>query len=412
MMENRIFGLRELLSEVRYVVEENFPRQVWVRGEILGVSLARNGHCYLTLVENNAATGVREAEVRATIWNRTFQLVSARFQAETGKQFETGMNILALASVQYSEQYGLSLNITDVDPSFTIGNAELERKRTIERLEKEGVMDMNAQLQLPALPRRLAVISSAAAAGYGDFMEHLHHNQYGFKFYSELFTAPMQGADAPEGIVAAMDAVAGRQEEFDAVLILRGGGSATDLACFDNYSLAVNIAQFPLPVLTAIGHERDYHIADMVAYDHTKTPTALADYFVQIFVEESQCLASLAARVSLAVRGKIGEKSALTERLAERIKSAVRLKTEGQKALIDKDVERMRSALRLRLAVQGQKIDLLESRLRLLSPASILEKGYALALKDGRRISSAASLSPGDRLVLVLKDGNIDVEVR
>lgn len=411
MMESRIFGLRELLSEVRYVVEENFPRQVWVRGEILGVSFARNGHCYLTLVENSASTGVREAEVRCTIWNRTFQIVSARFQAETGRQFETGMNILVLASVQYSEQYGLSLNIADVDPSFTVGNAELERKRTIERLENEGMMDMNAQLQLPALPRRLAVISSASAAGYGDFMEHLHNNQYGFKFQSELFTAPMQGTDAPEGIVSALDAVAGRQDEFDAVLILRGGGSATDLACFDNYDLAVNIAQFPLPVLTAIGHERDYHVADMVAYDHTKTPTALADYFVQIFVEESQCLASLASRVSLAIRGKIGENNALTERFAERVKSAVRLKTESQKALIDKDVERMRSALQLRLAGYWQKLDLIESRLQLLSPAAILEKGYAMALKDGRRICSVASLSPGDRLVLVLKDGNVSVEV-
>lgn len=411
-MDNRTMGLRELLSEVRYVVEENFPRQVWVRGEIFGVSVARNGHCYLTLVENNPVTGAREAEIRATIWSRTYSVVSARFEAETGKSFETGMNILALASVQYSEQYGLSLNITDVDPSFTAGNAELERKRTIARLEKEGMMEMNAMLELATLPRRLAVISSATAAGYGDFMEHLHNNQYGFKFLSELFAAPMQGADAPEGIVAALDAVAARSGEFDAVLILRGGGSATDLACFDNYDLAVNIAQFPLPVFTAIGHERDYHVADMVAFDHMKTPTALADYFVDIFVDESQCLTSLASRVSLAVRSKIGEKSAVTERLAERVRSAVRFKVEGQKSLMDKDVERMRTALRLKILGQTQKLDLIENRLQLLSPSAILEKGYALALKDGRRITSSKDLHPGERLVLVLKDGNITCEVR
>jgi len=389
-MDNRIFGLRELLSEVRYVLEEGFPQQLWVRGEILGVSIARNGHCYLTLVENNPVSGAREAEVRATIWSRTFSSVSARFQAETGKMFETGMNILALASVQFSEQYGMSLNILDVDPSFTVGNAELERKRTVERLEKEGMMEMNGMLELAVLPRRLAVISSATAAGYGDFMEHLHHNQYGFIFRSELFEAPMQGADAPEGIVAALDAVAARLEEFDAVLILRGGGSATDLACFDNYDLAVNIAQFPLPVLTAIGHERDHHVADMVAFDHTKTPTALADYFVGIFVEESQCLASMVSRLSLAARGIIGAQESLTERLTERVRNAVRLK----------------------VMEQVGRLDLIEGRLKMLSPAAVLEKGYAMAIKDGCRVTSCKDLSPGDRLVLMLRDGSIECEVK
>ena len=227
-MEGTIYTLQQLLLGVRDAIDNAFPVSVWVKGEIASCSVNRSGHCYMNLIEKNILTGALLAEVRAIIWSSRYRSLATRFASETGRNIEDGMNILALATVQYSELYGLSLIIEDIDPSFTAGEAFLERQRTIDRLTEEGMMDLNAQHQMPALPRRLAVISAATAAGYGDFMEHLHGNPYGFRFYSELFTAPMQGAEAPAGIISALEKVAERAGDFDAVLILRGGGSATD----------------------------------------------------------------------------------------------------------------------------------------------------------------------------------------
>lgn len=383
-MEGTIYTLQQLLLGVRDAIDNAFPVSVWVKGEIASCSVNRSGHCYMNLIEKNILTGALLAEVRAMIWSSRYRSLATRFASETGRNIEDGMNILALATVQYSELYGLSLIIEDIDPSFTAGEAFLERQRTIDRLTEEGMMDLNAQHQMPALPRRLAVISAATAAGYGDFMEHLHGNPYGFRFYSELFTAPMQGAEAPAGIIAALEKVAERAGDFDAVLLLRGGGSATDLACFDNYELALNIAQFPLPVLTAIGHERDLHVADMVAFEHLKTPTALADYFVDIFATEDYALQTLFGRLSLAVRTKAGEQR---QRLAN-------------------CVARVRGAVNLHLASERQRLDMIQYRIGALNPASILAKGFSLTLKDGRRVSSTTQLSAGDDITIILADGN------
>ncbi len=384
-MEEAIYTLQQLLSQVREAVDAAFPMAVWVKGEIQGKSVNRSGHCYLNLIEKNMLTGALLAEARAIIWSSRYRSLAVRFSQQTGRDIEDGMNILALVSVQYSELYGLSLIIEDIDASFTVGEAYARRQQTIARLEQEGMMELNASLSLPELPRRLAVISASTAAGYGDFMDHLHNNPYGFRFRSELFPAPLQGDQAPAGIIAALDCVAARAAEFDAVLIMRGGGSATDLSCFDDYELALNIAQFPLPVLTAIGHERDVHVADMVAFDHLKTPTALADYFVDILAQEDLRVQTLAGRLSLAVRGKVGVQNTNIERLRERL----------------------RSAAMARLRDQRQRISLLEYRVGALNPASILAKGFSLTLKDGRRVTSAAQLKQGDDVTIVLSDGNV-----
>ena len=384
-MEETVYTLQQLLTQVREAVDESFPLSVWVKGEIQGMSVNRSGHCYLNLIEKNILTGALLAEVRAIIWSSRFRSLATRFEQESGRRLEDGMNILVHATVQFSELYGLSLMIEDIDAAFTAGEAFLERQRTIRRLEEEGMMDLNSQLSLPPLPRRFAVISAATAAGYGDFLDHLHNNAYGFKFASELFPAPLQGADAPAGIIAALEAVAARGDEFDAVLLLRGGGSATDLACFDNYDLALNIAQFPLPVLTAIGHERDVHVADMVAFEHLKTPTALADYFVDIIAAEDYQLRTLAGRLSLAVRTKAAD----------------------QRARLERSVSRIRVAAGGIISAQRQKVDLLEYRIGALNPASILAKGFSLTLKDGSRVVSKAQLKEGDNITILLKDGSV-----
>ncbi len=384
-MEETIYTLQQLLGQVRGAIDSSFPVSVLVKGEIQGLSVNRSGHCYLNLIEKNILTGALLAEVKAIIWSSRYRSLATRFEQETGRTIADGMNILVRVTVQFSEVYGLSLIIEDIDSAFTAGEAFLERQRTILRLEEEGMMDLNPALELPPLPRRLAVISAGTAAGYGDFMEHLNGNPYGFRFSCELFPAPMQGAEAPEGIIAALGAVAARRDEFDAVLVLRGGGSATDLACFDDYDLALNIAQFPLPVLTAIGHERDVHVADMVAYEHLKTPTALADYFVDIFAQEDYAVTTLAGRLSMAVRAKAAD----------------------QRSRLDRSVSRIRAAVSASVSSQRQKVDMLSYRIGALNPASVLAKGFTLTLKDGRRVSGAAQLQAGDVLTTVFADGNI-----
>ncbi|MBR5034458.1 MAG: exodeoxyribonuclease VII large subunit [Bacteroidales bacterium] len=388
-MEESIYTLQQLLSQVKGALDAAFPLSVWVKAEIQSMSVNRSGHCYIDLIEKNMLTGALLAQARAIIWSSRYKSLAVRFSSEAGRNLDEGINILALVTVNYSELYGLSLVIEDIDPAFTAGEAFLERQRTIARLTEEGMMDLNAQLELPELPRRLAVISAETAAGYGDFMEHLHNNPYGFKFTSELFPAPLQGNEASAGIIAALGLIADRKDDFDAVLILRGGGSATDLACFDNYELALNIAQFPLPVLTAIGHERDVHIADMVAFEHLKTPTALADFFVDIFATEDYQVQTLAGRLSLAVRTKAGEQRQRLDRLVSRVRAASVAVVGGQR----------------------QKLSMLEYRIGALNPAAILAKGFSLTLKDGRRVTSKKQLKLGDIITTVFPDGNVSSEI-
>ena len=388
-MEESIYTLQQLLTQVRGALDAAFPVSVWVKAEIQSLSVNRSGHCYIDLIEKNMLTGALLAQARAIIWSSRYKSLAVRFSSEAGRNLEEGINILALVTVNYSELYGLSLVIEDIDPAFTAGEAFLERQRTIARLTEEGMMDLNAQLPLAPLPRRLAVISAQSAAGYGDFMEHLHNNPYGFKFACELFPAPLQGSEAPAGIIAALGLIADRKDEFDAALILRGGGSATDLACFDDYELALNIAQFPLPVLTAIGHERDVHIADMVAFEHLKTPTALADFFVDIFATEDYQVQTLAGRLSLAVRTKAGEQRQKLERMVSRIRAASVAVVGGQR----------------------QKLNMLEYRIGALNPAAILAKGFSMTLKDGRRVTSAKQLKSGEHITTVFPDGNVSSEI-
>ena len=389
-MEETVYTLYQLLTAVREALDGAFPVSIWVKAEVQSLSVNRSGHCYIDLIEKNALTGALLAQARAIIWSNRYRSLAVHFAAETGRNLEAGINILARVNVNYSEMYGFSLVIEDIDPSFTAGESFLERQRTIERLTREGMMDLNSQLQLAGLPRRLAVISASTAAGYGDFMEHLTGNPYGFRFDCELFPAPMQGSDAPAGIISALDTVAGREGEFDAVLILRGGGSATDLACFDDYSLALAIAQFPLPVLTAIGHERDVHVADMVAFEYLKTPTALADWFVDIFAQEDYRVQNLAGRLSLAVR------------------------TKGnlQTALLEKAVSRIRAAIGLKLVEQRRRVELLEYRVGSLNPAAILAKGFTMTLKDGIRVTSCSQLKMGDTLTTLFPDGNVTSKIQ
>ena len=377
--------LLTLQNTIREGLTELFPEKVWVKAEIAAVQARMNGHCYLDLVQSE--DGRQLAKVKAVIWKSKFPLLRAFFRDATGKDLEVGQQILVLAEVNYSELYGLSLVIDDINPEFTLGDAELKKQQTIKMLQEEGMMDLQQKLELPSIPYRLAVISAPDAAGFGDFRRHLTENQYGFYFEVDLFPATMQGETAPESIADALGAVEaagsakrskGRSEVadgtsskcpgYDAVLILRGGGSNLDLACFDDYGLALAIAQCQIPVFTAIGHDKDYHVADMVAYRFVKTPTALADEFIDMYAAEDERISSLGARLARAFAAKIQQRLSALDELDRRIKAA--------------------------------------------DPRAVLKRGYTLAVDaKGRVIKSIKNVAKGDTINIMLSDGTLTATI-
>ncbi len=389
MEEKNPIGLLALQEQVKRHLEDHFFESVWLQAEISELKQNPSGHCYLTLVEKDPGSNALLARASAVVWASTWRMVKPYFEAQTGRSLAPGLSILVRVQVSYSVLYGLSLVIYDIDPSFTVGELELARQRTIARLEAEGMFDMNAQLSLPLLPRRLAVVSSPTAAGWRDFRRQLEGNEYGFRFRLQLFPAVMQGDAAPESIIGALDQIAAEADSFDAVLILRGGGGAMDLVCFDDYELAVNVAQFPLPVLTGIGHDHDFHIVDMVAHTHVKTPTALADWLLDRFSGEAWRLDTLVQRLHLAVRTHAAAQLGALEALKIRLVHAV----------LDRHADALHA------------LDLLERRVEAADPRRALDRGFLIALKDGHRTDRAAAFAPGDRLTLLFRDGSVEAEV-
>lgn len=360
-------GLYELLEQVREGLEDVFPDRVWVCAEVASIqsggSPYRPGHCYMELCQSGPKGLV--AKVRGIVWQSVYVQLSHFFRAATGGDIRPGMKVLVRAQVNFSELYGLSLVIDDIDPSYTLGDAEARRRETIARLENEGLMDAQKELPLAPLPYRLAVISARTAAGFGDFCRHLQENEYGFAYDVTLVEALMQGDGAPASIVSALSRVG---DGLDAVLILRGGGSALDLSCFDDYGLCAAIANCPVPVFTAIGHDRDVHVADMVAYHSVKTPTALADLFISAFAAEDERISEYGTRLRRA---------------------------------FDRRIESCLS-----------RLDHLQSRIHSADPRSVLTRGYSLVTDSrGVVVKSAASLAPGDGIKLYFCDGILNAVI-
>ena len=387
-MEKEFVDLLELQRRLKQGVELLFPSRIWVRAEVGAVKARNGGHCYLELSQSSE-TGLT-AKVNAVIWASKYRFIAPYFESVTGSPLQEGMVVLVEVQVNYSELYGLSLVINDIDPEYSLGVKEQERQKTIERLQKEGLMGLQKDLELSQLPYRLAVISAEDAAGYRDFMRHLDENPYGFKVDPVLFPALMQGADCPSSIIAALDAVLAESDDWDAVLILRGGGAKLDLACYDDYKLTAVIAQYPLPVLTAIGHDQDYHVCDMVAYDFLKTPTALADYVLDMYQAEDERISSYENRIRLGINNRLYREEALLESCAARVKGAFSLK----------------------LAAMESALQVLEARIHAADPRRILERGYALALDDrGVVIKGASGRSVGDKVSVMFSDGSVGCTV-
>lgn len=359
-------GLREFLSEVRQTVEEVFPRRFYLKAELSSVQARANGHCYLELCEQSE--GAIVARARAVVWRSRYPAISSYFKEVTGSLPSAGMQVLMRVQASYSELYGLTLTVDEIEPEFTLGAAERLRRETVARLDKEGLLDRQRSLDFAVLPYRLAVISASDAAGFGDFCIHLQENAWGFKYDVCLFPATMQGDGAPGSIISALDSI-GEEEGYDAVLLLRGGGSSLDLACFDDYELCKAIALFPVPVFTAIGHERDVHVADMVAFRSVKTPTALADLFLEATAAEDERLEQYSTRLRLAFLNKIN--------------------------------------------TIFSRLDVLEARIRGADPRNVLGRGYVLPLDSrGRVVRKAETLSAGDELQIMFADGTALCQVK
>lgn len=400
--------LAELQLRIKEGIEDAFPDKLWVKAEISSWSPRVNGHCYLTLSQSHQGRTI--AESRAMIWKWNYPQLKSFFEDSTGRALEAGLTVLVKVQVSFSEIYGVSLFIDDIDPAFTLGEQALERKRIIERLEKDGYMEMQKELALPALPRRLAVITSRTAAGYQDFREHLLGNEEGYAFVLELFEALMQGEQAPASIISAL--LDAQEGDYDAILILRGGGGESDLACFDDENLAVAIATCPLPVITAIGHDKDFHIADMVAMQYVKTPTALADLFLDAFAEQDGMILELERRISRAMRQLVtGEEMKLNAMFA-RIGRGIERRYEALHRLMDNAVHRLRFAALSRIGREEAEMSLKEARIKASDPRNILSLGYVLVSgKDNKVLKSVGSLSVGDRIGVRFADGSAIAKV-
>ena len=381
------YSLLELCEWIQDVVGNDMPDRYWVRAEIASMSV--RGHCYMELVEKSE-NGILAAKVRATCWSNVYALLSAYFAQETGQSLHVGLQVLLEVSVEYHAVYGLSLNVWSIDPTYTLGDLAKQRQATIRQLTEDGVMELQRALEVPSLPRRVAVISSADAAGYGDFCDQLKHNRFGFAFVTQLYPAVVQGDTAARSIINALGAIAAQEEEWDVVVIIRGGGASTDLSCFDDYMLASHCAQFPLPILAGIGHTRDVSVVDMVVHTSVKTPTAAAEWLVERVAEQVERVGGLQLRLERAVQGAVS-------------KEKNRLVVYHQ---------RMMSAVYQALAREKGKLNLWQKTVELHSPERIYRMGYSLTTVNGKVVRGAQDVVKGDVIETHLRDGVIQSEVK
>ena len=318
------FTLLELNNSIRNALRDSFPETIWVVAEISEMKENRTGHCYLELIEKDDLSDEILARARANIWSFCWRMIKPYFETSTGQAFTHGIKVLLLASVEFHPAYGLSLNIKDIDPTYTIGDMVRRRREIVRQLVEAGVMQMNKELVLPLVPQRIAVISSATAAGYQDFVSHLENNQFGFYFFHKLFEAFMQGSEAVPSILNALNQVFEQEGQFDAVVIIRGGGATADMSCFDNFNLAYTVAQFPLPIITGIGHEKDDTITDLVAHTRLKTPTAVADFFISGTLRFNELLAEKERQMVQLVHKLIDEEHEKLDKIINAFTSSTR----------------------------------------------------------------------------------------
>ncbi|WP_066631635.1 exodeoxyribonuclease VII large subunit [Labilibacter marinus] len=454
-MSDTSLSLLQLNQKVKETIHAEFADTYWVVAEISEIREVRNGHCYIELIEKNESTEQIVAKSRANIWAYTYRVIKPYFLSATGQSLESGMKVMLRVSIDFQEVYGFSLNVRDIDPTYTLGDMAQKKQAILNKLSEEGVIDMNKELQVSLVPQKIAVISSPTAAGYEDFCNQLNNNAARYKFYTKLFSAIMQGDKTEESVIAALDRIYEYEEVFDVVVIIRGGGSTSDLMCFDNYWIAYNIAQFPLPVFSGIGHERDETVVDYVAHTRLKTPTAVAEHLIELVAEFDNRLSFCKDAVIANTRDIIAESRAAfdmasgrfkplvnnallvqknkmdklirslgnsSDRFLESRKNRLRLATQNLKNFSERsiryqqnDLERIPARLATRvnhlLSHQQSQLNLLEKTNDLLNPENILKKGYSITYLNGKAVKDTKAIKSGDVITTRLSDGEVNSTV-
>jgi exodeoxyribonuclease VII large subunit len=455
MLSTDNITLFDLHQKIKEALTQSFQSNFWVIAEISEVKENSSGHCYLELVQKDEIQDYPKAKARATIWAYTYRMLKPYFETTTGRPLSSGIKILVSVQVVFHEVFGYSLNITDIEPRFTIGDIEQKRRETIERLVADGVFDMNKGHYLPMLPKRIAVISSPSAAGLQDFVNQLQSNSYGYKIEHTLFSASMQGSLAEESIIAALNSINEQYQKYDMVVLIRGGGSQTDLACFDSYWLASHVAQFPLPVITGIGHDKDISVVDLVAHTKLKTPTAVAEFILNKFIEAESIIVDLKERLQLLVEEsltnqrlqfekkwtsivpmvlqEISNAEISIERLSGQLLFSSNQFLSVENSNIFKSVKTFELASLMKISKYLNGIGVLKSSLKnqsfrfiencsnyidkksdsntSLDPINVLKRGYSITLHNGKIIKDSNLVEKGELLKTILNKGELESKV-
>lgn len=427
-MQKRAYTLKELNAMVRDAIETELPDEYWVQAELAECRESR-GHCYMELIEKDELNNTPIARSSAKCWKSTWNVVRPYFERETGQRLHAGMKVLLKVYAQFHEAFGFSWIVTDIDPTYTLGDMARRRQEIIAHLKAEGVFDLNRELYMPLFPQRIAVISSATAAGYGDFCNQLADNPYGFYFSTQLFEATMQGEATEQSIIQALNRIYLSVNSFDVVVIIRGGGATSDLSCFDSLPLAENVANFPLPVITGIGHDRDESIIDMVAHTNVKTPTAAAALLISYLKDVLDAINQAEATITRRVRSqlemeklRLNRITSILPRLFPTIKARQETRLDALYNRISSHVGQTLLTYNARLITLEQKLPLvavqristekhrlaiMEEKSKLLDPTLLLSRGYSITLKDGKAVRDPKSLTSGDEIVTRLEKGTI-----
>lgn len=425
---NRALSLFELNSLVREAIEEYVTDEYWVEAELASAHES-GGHCYMELIQKEDGSNTPIARASARCWRSTWALLKPHFERETGQTLRGGLKVLLQVYPQFHENFGFSWIVTDIDPTYTLGDMARRRQEIIRRLKEEGVFDLNKELELPLFAQRIAVISSDSAAGYGDFCKQLSENKQGFKFAVELFSAVMQGEQVEQTVIAALNEINERREDFDCVVIIRGGGSTSDLSGFDTLALAENVANFPLPVITGIGHDRDESVLDMVSHTRVKTPTAAAAFLIEHLQDVYSLIVEAEEDVIRCVTNRLQKERLRIDRLIEllpkqlaafltaqhaRLGRLIELLPRqtaacltGQRGNLDLLAATMRSVLERRMLQENHRMELLEHRVDAVNPEKLLQRGYSITRSNGRVVRSPEQLKAGDEIETTMEKGTI-----
>ncbi len=440
--------LEALNKKIKGLIKNGIDSE-WVIAEISELTINYSGHCYLELIQKDDKTDKLVARMRAIIWSNTFRRLQPYFESTTGRPFSEGIQVMVRVVVEFHEVYGLSLNIVDIEPTYTVGELQIRKQKILEKLAEQGVLEMNRELEHPFILNRIAVISSKTAAGLGDFMDQLHNNPYGFKFYPKLFPAIMQGNEAEGSIIRQLDFINNHANLFDAVVIIRGGGASADLECFNSYWLAYNVAQFPIPVFTGIGHEQDDTVLDIVANTRLKTPTAVAEFLIdslnvvyndlletqqgiienvqdklsisknrlttaafnlfklynKTITKENSSLKQMAFDLSATIKQKLHTQHKTLERAPGRVQIATKSKINAMEYALKNSKSNLISQLKVSLLNEKHNISKADEIIKLTDPKNVLRLGYSITRKDGKSIKDASLLEKGDVIETELYKG-------